>query len=190
MTRIALFGVDPGGKSGVTWGYFNGDADSVRSAFRRARQRGSLHGVELSGTAHAQAWWIAEHWREFYFHATVELHVPTDNIDLVIEDFELRQRNVELAPVEVIHGILTLLQIGRSTDERTIRTDKKTDEYFRKLETRTQGYPYKEPVFQKASTAKSFATNKRLREWDAWVVGSEHIRDAMRHLGARLNALI
>lgn len=37
-------------------------------------------------------------------------------------------------------------------------------------------------IMQTASQAKGFATNKRLKEWDCWVVGREHERSAMQHL--------
>ena len=34
---------------------------------------------------------------------------------------------------------------------------------------------------QMASTAKTFATDKKLREWGFWERGMRHARDAIRH---------
>ena len=36
-------------------------------------------------------------------------------------------------------------------------------------------------IWQTPALAKSYATNVRLREWGAWIRGSDHRRDARRH---------
>lgn len=206
MSGLAVMAVDPGGKTGVTWGWFNAEADGVGSAMRRARRRGSFFAVELAGTPQAQAWWIARQWVEFHYHSINELGCRSEDVSLAIEAFELRQRHVELAPVQVTFGLLTLLESGRLTQREAVdkKTDdivvfektnmyqngKKTDGKFAKLQTATRGYPISQPRFQKASAAKSFATNNRLRSWDAWTRGSEHARDATRHLALRLSEML
>jgi hypothetical protein len=42
---------------------------------------------------------------------------------------------------------------------------------------------------QMPSEAKSFATDERLQLWDLWVRGSEHKRDACRHLALKVGKL-
>lgn len=44
--------------------------------------------------------------------------------------------------------------------------------------------------WQQPGSVKNFATDKRLRRWDKWVRGSDHQRDAWRHVASRLNALL
>lgn len=81
---------------------------------------------------------------------------------LIIEDFALRQRSAELSPIEVTYGLLTLLR-GEDGEWR-----------------------HGAPVKQMPST-KSYATNDRLKDWGVWIIGSEHSRDAVRHLCAYLS---
>jgi hypothetical protein len=45
-------------------------------------------------------------------------------------------------------------------------------------------------AWQLASPAKRFATDARLRKWGVWVRGSDHQRDAWRHVASRLNVLL
>ncbi len=47
-----------------------------------------------------------------------------------------------------------------------------------------------EPIWQTPSEAKGYARNDRLRQWGLWEVGSEHKRDAWRHVAYRLDKLI
>lgn len=44
-------------------------------------------------------------------------------------------------------------------------------------------------VYQSPSYAKRFATDARLRDWGLWVVGSDHERDAHRHVASWLAGL-
>lgn len=76
---------------------------------------------------------------------------------IVFEDFILRtadKRRTTLDPIRVTSATIAVL--------------------------RERGWQGK-PIYQQPSQAKSVATNKRLKEWNLWVVGSEHERDAMRH---------
>jgi hypothetical protein len=187
MPGLAIMTADPGGKTGVAWGFLNAEADTVGAALRRARRKGSLGGAELQGSPESQARWIAERWVDFHYRAISELGCRSEDVDLVLEAFDLRQRNVDLAPVKVTHALLSLLQ-KPGVDPPSV--SQKTDESFSFIRTGTALWPFGQPIFQKPDQAMTFATNKRLREWDAWVVGSEHIRDAMRHLAARANAVL
>lgn len=81
-------------------------------------------------------------------------------VDLVIEDFILRNRSMDrsmLSPVRVTSALLGIL-VHEDVMDRVNLT------------------------FQQPSQAKSIATNERLKRWGLWIVGSTHERDAMRHL--------
>lgn len=45
-------------------------------------------------------------------------------------------------------------------------------------------------AWQQPSEAKGFATNERLKLWGLWSVGSEHRRDANRHLALLVNKVL
>lgn len=79
----------------------------------------------------------------------------------VIEDFKLRQRHADLRPVQFIERLDTLWEFGGISVER-----------------------------QTPSDAMTYVTNQRLRAWGAWVVGSEHRRDAMRHLLLKVSRVL
>lgn len=202
MSGIAIMAFDPGGKSGVSWGWFNSECATVGSALRRARARGSLRARELTGTPWAQAWTIAEMWREFHFYTHVELRNPLEDIHLVGEDFQLRQLNADLAPVQVTYGVCTLLAGGKSdllmNDKNTDRIlDLRTDTTSRGRSKNTghadrpvvciEAWPLGPVIFQEPGDAKNIATNQRLKDWDAWFIGSEHMRDSTRHLALKLS---
>lgn len=78
-------------------------------------------------------------------------------IVLVFEGFNLRQMAVDLSPIEVTTATRTALAIGGW--ERV-------------------------PEFQSASQAKTFANAERLKLWGLYAAGrgSDHKRDALRHL--------
>ena len=44
--------------------------------------------------------------------------------------------------------------------------------------------------YQTPAQAKSFATNERLKLWGIYVKGSEHKRDALRHVALRIDKLL
>lgn len=84
-----------------------------------------------------------------------------DHMFLVVESFVLRQRHADLTPVQMIERIDTLWTFGGISVER-----------------------------QTPSDAKSYVTNARLRSWGAWVKGSAHRRDAMRHLILKVSRVL
>lgn len=86
-------------------------------------------------------------------------------IDLIVETFRLRQMAVDLSPVEVTAALRANL-LGLDLPDLT-------------------GY-------QTASEAKSFATATRLKRWGLYRVGrgSDHKRDALRHLALRVSVII
>lgn len=160
--------VDPGGRSGVAGGYFM-NMGSVAATLKRAVRREAVWAVFIDGSPEEQAWWLARQWTEFRFKWVVEYGQRADRCSLVVEAFKLRQRSVELSPVEVTSGLTTLLR-GSGGD-----------------------WPQGEPVYQEPSSAKGYATNDRLKEWGLYPLGrggGDHKRDALRHIAARVAAEI
>lgn len=151
--KFAIMTFDPGGTTGCATGLFNTEgADDMAALLRRAVRKRALSSWEVKGEWHVQPWKIMEAWDIFYDKAA-RLGVDPAYIHFVAEDFQLRQRSADLAPVAILCGVRTLLE----------------DEADR-LE------------IQQPSEAKKFATNDRMRRWGVWQVGSEHRRDAVRHL--------
>jgi hypothetical protein len=162
----AVFAVDPGGTSGVARGVFVNQG-SLAATLRGHR----LEAWEVEGEPEEQAWEIAAEFLDWAMDLRAH-RIP--DVDFVSEAFHLRQRSADLSPVEVMSGVKALL-IPRATA----------------LET---GEPHVRPfwsmVEQTASEAKSFATSARLRQWGLFALGrgSDHKRDATRHLAYRVAA--
>lgn len=213
MGGLAIMAVDPGGKTGVACGIFRDDVEDVKSAVRRARKKGALKAWELSGSAEAQAIALAHTWMEFEFKAHVEMRIPRKSVVLVIENFELRQLAADLAPVEVMRGMLAILLNARHA-HADARHAEKTDHVVGVVNKQARPFPDKKTdhgenlgtikydagygsnkfvdegwlVWQMPSMAMTDVTNERMKRWGAWVSGSEHARDAMRHLLSFLKA--
>jgi hypothetical protein len=196
MNGIAVMGLDPGGTSGCAQGVFRADAKSTREALARAIAKQQLISWEEKGHPVQQAWAIANRWSSFQFKCNVEYGIDVRDIHFVIEGFNLRQLAVDLAPVKVTYGVLTLLyKLPKRMERETDR--KKTDHVPQHDRTANPDqtdaptfveWPLGRPIFQTAGDAKHYATNQRLRDWGVWVVGSTHRRDAVRHVCAKLSA--
>lgn len=158
---FAVFAVDPGGTSGWASAVLR-NRGSVRQTLRRASRKGTFEAGQTRGSYDDQAWELFELYLGFRYRAHTELGVPVANIDLVIEDFQLRQMAVELTPVEIRAALVVST---RALHNRPI-------------------------VYQQPSQALSFATSDRLRDWGVWVTGFggrlEHAADATRHLSLRV----
>lgn len=190
MSGCAILTIDPGGKSGLAWGWFNLEADSVGSAIRRAKARGSFHSMELSGDPVSQGLVCAALYYEFVFKSHTEYGLPYSDIHVVVEDFQLRQKHAELSPVEITAVFEACLRQEVDLDElRKTDHPEKTDHAV-KVRTISGSCVSVEPSRQQPSAAMTYATNQRLRDWGAWVVGSEHARDAVRHLCVKLSELL
>lgn len=156
---IALMAVDPGGTTGVGWGYFPGAEEDLTLAERCAEGK-NVDSFEITGGWKQQAAKLALEYIDFEAEARLD---GCELVELVVEDFILRKLKSSdrqgIYPVYIracLEGIL-------------IRRDMRW-------------------VFQQPSVAKA-VTNERLRDIGLYVVGSEHRRDAMRHLAARLRRL-
>jgi hypothetical protein len=166
--KFAVFAVDPGGTTGCATGLFRTDRgdDMLYSVIDRAVKKKSIDTWEEEGGPHEQAWSIVRKWVDFRFRCNTELNIPIPHIHLVCESFHLRTQNADLSPVLVIGGMLVLLY-GRE------------EEHF----------ALGQPDWQMPSEAKR-VTNSRLRSLGLWVRGSEHRRDALRHIVTKVDTLL
>jgi hypothetical protein len=172
----AVFTVDPGGTTGVARGLFNRGHATAAATLQEAVEGETIAAWVETGPAVDQAWMIAIDFAQWRGKLLRDRRVKSANVFLVIEDFQLRQRSVELSPVEVTAGILTLLQTPKWAPTRPQVT--------------------RLPVAierQSPSDAKSYATNDRLRAWGLYPLGrgkGDHKRDALRHLALKVNRLM
>jgi hypothetical protein len=176
MLMFAVMAVDPGGVTGCARGVFNWQGsvkETIQAYAGGGRGDGGQLGWEaweVEGDPRIQAWEIAS---EFHDWATPLLGAGGWHVTLVFEDFKLRTGLADLSPVEVIAGTRTLL-VPRSMG----------------LEGRLgpAGWALE---FQSAADAKQYATSPRMREWGVWSLtrGSNHKRDAIRHLCLRVSRI-
>lgn len=160
----AVMAIDPGGVTGVARGVF------INQGSLAATLRGhSLDAWEVEGEAPEQAWEIVS---EFLDWAREVRSHGVETVDMVLESFQLRQRSADLSPVEVTAGIRTLL-IPRAV---ALEYAGPRPDVFWDL------------VYQNPAEAKTFATADRLRQWGLYALGrgSDHKRDALRHLALRV----
>lgn len=164
---FAIMGVDPGGKSGVCEGAFT-NRGTAKQTLRRAARKNAVRCCVLDGPPEEQAHFLARFWRDFKFKMVVEWGIPEPYVLLAIEDFQLRQMAVDLAPVEVTSGLRTLQHVPV------------TQGWFDDVRPECLFRP-------SASESKSYATNERLKLWGLWEVTrgrgyGDHARDATRQV--------
>lgn len=184
--RFAIMAVDPGGTSGVAFGLLNAKRNvdgTLRGLLKRAVKRKAIWTTEAKGEAWEQAWYLGNAWAAFHFRCVVELGIDAPDVHLVLERFQLRNLHADLAPVSVTHALMALLykMPYSHVGDATAMNPSNVDEGF---------WPLGEVEFQEPSVAKRYATNQRLRDWGVWVVGSEHKRDATRHLCVKASELL
>jgi len=159
---VAIAAVDPGGVTGVARGLFPvGSAESTTEALRGAVE---LESWEEEGSVIDQARSITSELGDWFGSLNMNGIALTDMM-FVIESFTLRQMHADLRPVEMRAQIIALWEVAGWS--RPIPTEDQTP-----------------------ADAKTYATDKRLRRWGAWVVGSTHRRDAMRHLLLKVSRVL
>lgn len=166
---IAIFSVDPGTVSGVARGYFPAKTESVWEGLAQ----GKWESWETDGPTSRQAWEIVGEYAEWTGGPGHPLHWErgASQWAFTMEGFTLRlgtgasSRRELLDPVRVAEGCATLCL-------------------------QRNGLPWVELTYQQPSAAKNFATNDRLRRAGLWVKGSEHRRDAVRHMALRYAHMI
>ena len=162
---LAIMAVDPGLTTGVAQGVFTIGDPSGMVPELLAVGRG-MRTFEISNSE------IEEHWE---VSAAIEIvkewrwfrnEWPSCEHRLVLEDWTARlplrsAGRVVLSPARIascVEGLLANQEIGRAGEIK----------------------------YQRPADAKTYATDRRLKEWKLWVKGSDHQRDANRHLALAL----
>lgn len=161
--------VDPGTTTGVARGTFvpvKGGDLAAHFAF------GLYESWEVEGIPGEQAWEIIGEFVDWRADLILKHNYRPEAISLTFESFQLRIDKARgagsskpmLDPIRVISACEALCFNSRG--ERIV------------------DFGFQSP------SDKSTITNDRLRRWGLWVVGSEHRRDAMRHLALRVDSQI
>lgn len=161
MSAVGIFAIDPGGSTGVAWGWYSLDKDTVADAMKERRMSKS---VTVTGDEKKQIVTLEYLWHEF---CTDHMPGKDEHVELVMEDFSLVPGShvpgkEGISPVRISWGFLGYIW-GLDGDA---------------------GDP--NPVWQSAAKGMRFNTQQMLKRWDAWIVGKQHERAAFAHVGARL----
>src|SRR5215831_12736239 len=102
----AIFAVDPGGSTGLAWGCFHKDDQSVQEAFKNKFAYGQF---TIEDTDRNQVTEICRRWRALYKTWVEGLHIPPRDCYMVIEDFVLGPKTpsgkAPLRPINIGQGI-------------------------------------------------------------------------------------
>lgn len=134
----------------------------------------------LVGDEYTQIKEIAKLWRTFLNQCVTVGRMDPSQVEFVCEDFVPNLRGItgkEITSPERICWGVEGYRMGRADQFMLGRSINKAV-YCPRM------------ILQMPSQAKTFATNKRLREWGVWVVGREHERSAWAHLIYRLAILL
>lgn len=166
-TSVAIFAIDPGGTTGIAAGVFDLRRLTVAATIRRALAKNNFRTWNVRGPNVKQNWEISRAAVDFYYTTHVEKSlIFFNNFFVVAENFNLRQMDADLSPVERNSGVETLL--GPCFKDRW-------DEVWSK---------------QTASEAKGFCDDKMLDRWGLLKGKSPHERDAVRHIARRLDRML
>jgi hypothetical protein len=160
----AVMAVDPGGTTGIAAGYVE-----LKPSLKKTLATLSMaKTMELEGDWLTQARRLSHVMARFQMIANVENSLPAGNIQFTFEDFVLRRRQQGGAT-----GNLTSIWVAAGAVAAA------------------GGLTNHSPIFwEQASSAKTLATDARLKHWGLWEKGSPHIRDAWRHFVLRVNRLV
>lgn len=137
---FAALGIDPGGTTG--WAVVYSQDDSMLNEGDLTSGLEFEYG-QITGSPNAQAQRLLRIANEF------------SGLPIIMEDFQLRQKNVELSPVEIASRVEFALYISNQSHR-----------YFK----------------QSPSDAKKTCSDKRLKQWGLWLPHKErHARDGIRH---------
>lgn len=162
--KIAIFALDGGTVSGCARGVFPKEPRSVWEGL----EAGVWESYEVEGAPAQQAWEII--W-EFSDWVGGPGYTKLPGAILVFEDFVMR--------------------LGRgASSKRSLLDPVRVCYACEALTWQRSGIRWAFPVYQQPSMAMNFATNERLRAHGMWVVGSEHRRDAVRHMAAKYASII
>jgi hypothetical protein len=167
---FGVMAVDPGTTSGVAAGLFHAAAD-IAGCLANAE----WEAWEVNGTPGEQAWEIMDEYKNRQVDWNIG-GVGFPNMYLVVESFALRLKKAHGAgsnqrmmdPIRVISAMEALSLHYLSGELR----------------------PWCKFEFQLPAEAKRYVTNERMRRWGAWVKGSEHKRDATRHMIKKVSDIL
>lgn len=162
--------VDPGTTTGVAVGLFR-PAESIMRCLSEAE----WESWEVIGSPAEQAWEIMDEYRDRQADWNIT-GVAFPNMHLVVESFALRLKKAHGAgsnqrmmdPIRVTEGMNALALHYLNGELR----------------------PWVRLEFQMPSEAKRYVTPERMKRWGAWVKGSEHKRDATRHMIKKVSDIL
>jgi hypothetical protein len=175
--RLAILAIDPGETSGVAAAYVP-KLETLKESLLAADYKKA---VEVRGiNPNDDVPTFEEDWiihgrrltnimRHFEFTALIENEIPMNNIHIVVEDFILRRKRQGGAT-----GNLTSCWVAAAAVSNFKNGNVSSPEIH----------------WQQASLAKGKATNDRLKLWGLYEPGSEHLKDAWRHLATLCDRLL
>lgn len=173
---LAILAVDPGKTTGVAAAYVP-QLETLKESLQNATHKKA---VEVVGKRPGDEITSIEDWllhsrriynimKHFEYTALIENQIPAPNIHFVFEDFVLRRKRQGGATGNLTSIWVMAGAIGRY-DEGVVSS--------------------LQIHYQQASLAKGKANNQRLKLWDLYEPGSEHTKDAWRHLATLADRLI
>lgn len=174
---FAILAIDPGKITGVAYGEMMA-MPTVGDTLREAAGAGLIESWEVEGIPELQGWELAAEAADRLADWNLR-GGPICDFSIVIERFQLRQARADLSPVEVSVAFRTLL-IPRG---EMVCTTGWSGTYLGGV-----GLYEQEP-----STAMTYATSARLKQWGLFALGRssrDHRRDALRHLATRTAAVL
>jgi len=169
----AFFAGDPGRTTGVAGCYvqFKG---TLKETLLTATNKKA---IELKGPWLEQGRTLGHLMDRFVYRANVEALIPLDNIHLVMEDFVLRRRREGGAT-----GDLTSIWVAAAANA------------FYAAAPDNNGIAAAHlgvvPVVWQQPSEGKFVDNVKLKAYGLYEVGSEHKRDAWRHIATRVDKLL
>lgn len=134
--------------------------DTVAKTLRHA----DIHTLEVTGDWKEQARKLRDLWVSVEYEWVVERGLDARHAHLIREDFNLYK--FRSSDKKGVYPIWISAMLEGLLDEKAMITA------------------------QQVVQAKRFATNARLKRWGVYVPGSEHKRDAVRHIAFKLNKVI
>jgi hypothetical protein len=175
---LAILAIDPGRTSGVAAAYVP-RLGTLKDSLRAATHKKAIEvkGIDL----HAEIPTNEEDWviharrlqniiNKFSFRALLDAGYWPEDIHVVFEDFVLRRKKQggatgNLTSVWVMAGAIASFKNSVVSSPANFH-------------------------YQQASLAKGKATNARLKQWGLYEPGSEHCKDAWRHLATLADKLL
>jgi len=168
--KIAVFGQDPGGTTGVAWGMFDLDLPDHGMVMRNREYSDQR---QITGDERHQIRSITRYWSRF-FKGVVRYGVHHKRVYFVCEDFTLRADTGAgkeyTSPERIMWGVEGY-RMGMA------------DAWHGSLRGQQRQVIMPEMIMQQPSQAATYGTKDRLNQWDCWIVGKEHCRSAWSHIG-------